>query len=341
MRVINARNVNDAYAAGCQLVRECGVPSSSRDGDVRVVPFPVVTEYVFPRERVLVDEHRKANPFFHLMEALWMLAGRRDARWLDQFVKGFSSRFAESDGNQHGAYGYRWRHHFDLDGGGHPGLPDQLDTVVRLLRTNPKDRRVVITMWDPVADLGSLVRDVPCNTHIYPRVRDIAAGGPSVLDITVCCRSNDIFMGAYGANAVHFSILQEYLAARIGVEVGTYYQFSNNFHAYQRDLDRFQQPSVFMARENHFYTQHRPMRLVDNPATFDDELIALLAGHSVDVHNHFLALVAMPMCMANFSRRHGDRDEALRILAGAPQDVDWIQAGRLFIERTMRDDREG
>jgi len=50
--------------------------------------------------------------------------------------------------------------------------------------------------------------------------------------MTVCNRSNDIIWGCYGANAVHFSMLQEYMAALVGVPVGEYRQFSNNFHAY-------------------------------------------------------------------------------------------------------------
>ena len=41
----------------------------------------------------------------------------------------------------------------------------------------------------------------------------------------------------YGANAVHFSFLQEYMAAGIGVPVGVYYQMSNNYHLYTDVLD--------------------------------------------------------------------------------------------------------
>ena len=44
--------------------------------------------------------------------------------------------------------------------------------------------------------------------------------------------------GAYGANAVHMSILLEYMAARIDCAVGTYYQFSNNLHAYVDTLEK-------------------------------------------------------------------------------------------------------
>ena len=38
--------------------------------------------------------------------------------------------------------------------------------------------------------------------------------------------------GAYGANVVHMSFLQEWMAAAVGLPVGDYYQFSNNFHLY-------------------------------------------------------------------------------------------------------------
>jgi hypothetical protein len=55
------------------------------------------------------------------------------------------------------------------------------------------------------------------------------------LDMTVTNRSNDMLWGAYGANAVHFSYLQEFVAAAIGVPVGTYYQVSNNLHVYTQN----------------------------------------------------------------------------------------------------------
>jgi hypothetical protein len=69
-----------------------------------------------------------------------------------------------------------------------------------------------------------------------------------VLDLTVCCRSNDAIWGAHGANAVHFSVLQEYLAARIGVGVGTMYQWSNNYHAYESELENLTRRAARIAK---------------------------------------------------------------------------------------------
>lgn len=229
MHIISARNVNEAFAKGMKLVLGHGSVQPSRDGPVVTAPMPTVTMYRQPNERVLFHPVRRANPFFHLYEAFWMLAGENNARLLDVFVKNFSGRFAEEGGIQHGAYGHRWRHWFDID---------QLDSVVDVLVKNRNSRQVVLQMWDPNADLGNhTLKDRPCNTAIYFRARE--RGGSWVLDMTVLCRSNDLVMGAYGANCVHMSVLQEYIAVQCDLQVGMYWQVSNDFHVYERDLGRF------------------------------------------------------------------------------------------------------
>src|SRR6202162_4336063 len=129
MKVIHARNVNDALPQGIDhLLTHC-VREESRAGPVLVAPTPVTTVYSHPQERVLFSPARDANCFFHLFESLFYLAGRNDAHWLDQFVHDFSSRFAEEDGTLHGSYGHRWRKAFDFD---------QLDAVVDILKNVPK-----------------------------------------------------------------------------------------------------------------------------------------------------------------------------------------------------------
>lgn len=215
MFLIGARNVNDALAQGLRYLNEHGVREESRNGEVLVSPCPVTTMYALPENRVLFSPIRDANPFFHLMESLWMLAGRSDVAWPVFFNKGFSN-YSDDGVVLNGAYGYRWRRHF-----GH----DQLFDIVKMLKDDPTSRRAVLQMWD-AQDLVTASRDLPCNTVIYFRVRE------GCLDMTVSNRSNDIYWGAYGANAVHMSILQEFMAAAIGVKMGFYYQVSNNYHCY-------------------------------------------------------------------------------------------------------------
>lgn len=340
MHVIKARGVNDAYAQGIEYLEDYGELQASRAGPVLVAPTPVATVYSNPQERVLFDSVRDANPFFHLFESLYLLAGWRDARWLDQFVENFSARFAEHDGNQHGSYGFRWRHHFDIEGGGSPNLPDQLDTIVRMLRSNPADRRAVLTMWDPAADLGVDRRDIPCNSHCYFRVRQGDAG--SVLDITVCCRSNDIIWGCYGANAVHFSILQEYLAGRVGVGVGTYTQVSNNYHAYTEVFNRI--------RAGTFFADYPKVSVIGNDwETWDDDLRKfmswtvirrldkLLPQNSEDnlFKNTWFQKTAMPMFVAHRLWSAGDYRAALSLAKSRIGALDWQLACVSWMQRRL------
>jgi len=384
MHVIQAKNVCAALPAGLAYLLSHGEREDSRAGPVLVAPGPVTTVYERPCERVLAAPVRDANPFFHLAEALWMLAGRDDAALLDRYVRDFGSRFAEPDGRVHGAYGRRWRHTLGYD---------QLDAVVELLRRDPGSRQAVLQMWDGRRDdlmlagdsdfnvpkrigeddLRGAWRDRPCNTHAYLRIRGeverhtsnllggdhrVFPAGP-VLDLTVCCRSNDVVWGAYGANAVHFSVLQEYLAARLGVGVGRYYQVSNNYHVYLRELEHLRARANQMGRAGDLLStlsddryrgnDHAPQRLVDDAGTFDLELGVLVNTLQVypdltEVHraaiqsvglywrNKFLMETAWPMLMAHQSYRDGERDAAV----GWMNDVsapDWRAAGTEWLQR--------
>jgi thymidylate synthase len=318
MRIIYARNVNDAWPQAIRYMDEVGEPEPSRVGPVRVAPHPVVTIYSKPMERVLFDPVRDANPIFHLHEALWMLAGSNDATWLDQFVSDFSSRYAEEGGTMHGAYGHRWREHFDFD---------QLDSVVRILQKEPTSRQAVIQMWDVQADLEIPgLKDRPCNTQIYLRIRNGA------LDLCTTVRSNDIVWGAYGANAVHFTILQEYLAARIGVFIGTFTQFSWNWHMYDNARHLVSPESAASVGEYPY-----PDHIVTNSDTFDQEVRDYIddpmSAH--EAKNTFLLDTAYYMLVANDLRKQKLWDSAIRT-AEAIKAPDWREATLMWLKRRKK-----
>src|SRR5258708_35739439 len=86
---LTTRNVNTAFI---QLIPRFlpgtaweGCPTrldQTRNGKCLVVDEPVLISYTHPKERVLFNPVRDANPFFHLYESLWMLAGRNDLKSL-------------------------------------------------------------------------------------------------------------------------------------------------------------------------------------------------------------------------------------------------------------------
>ncbi len=222
---IHTANVTTALAWGLDYMQQVEQNPrniiSPRGARTVESPEPVCTVYWKPCERVLRSPVRDANPFFHFFEGLWMLAGRNDVSFLAKLNKQISA-YSDDGAVFWGAYGHRWRKFFGYD---------QLDVLARQLRLEPDTRRAVLTMWTPNGDtvrgIGDAVaKDVPCNTQIYFKVRQ------GKLNMMVNNRSNDMLWGAYGANAVHMSMLQEYMAGKIGVEVGVYRQVSDSFHVY-------------------------------------------------------------------------------------------------------------
>lgn len=331
MFVIEGRNVGDIYARGREMLETQGRASASRAGEVLVMDYPVCSVYREPRERVLFTRSRDANPFFHLMESIWMLAGRRDGRWLDRYVRSFSKDFGEpGSGEIHGAYGHRWRSTWALD---------QLGLIVERLRADPLDRRVVLQMWDPATDLCDLdvtqPKDLPCNLCVLPRVRE------GTLDMTVVCRSNDAIWGAHGSNAVHFSILQEYLATAVGAQVGRMTQISNNYHAYRAALQKTEPPdnrSTDWWGWDNPYTlgQARPMDTVTSPDHFLEDCERFCEwvdnpDSPLKVENSWFVSTAAPMHRASQAWRTHSTDSGK--YAESVEASDWRLAAQSWLKR--------
>lgn len=330
MKTISVRNVNSALPAGIELLLREGQVEDSRNGPVYVYPAPVTTVYSHPTERVLCFKERDANPFFHLFESLWLLAGRNDVEWLAQFNQ--QMRNYSDDGETfHGAYGYRWRQAFEKD---------QLESIVRLLQKQPSSRRAVLQIWGCEWDLledESLCKDIPCNLMVLFNNR---AGA---LDITVYNRSNDLIWGLAGANAVQFSILQEYIAAKLGWPVGRYYQVSNNYHAYQDILSKYaglavHAPDPFRTIPRCWYERGevKPFRLVQNPAQWDKELYMFIDNPTQSFQELFFEQVAKPLYLSHLKWRNRQNDKRYieaKDYGAQCQAADWRRAAWEWLNR--------
>jgi thymidylate synthase len=350
LKVLEVRNVQEALYKGMATLASDGVRNESRAGDVLVAKTPVTTLYEKPTERVLFWADRDANPFFHFMEGLWMLAGRNDVGWISQFSANIS-QFSDDGETFHGAYGYRWINHFVTDIGPDEDSPEyvpfnQLQQIAEMLKKNPKERRCVLQMWDAESDLGRVGKDVPCNTQIYFKI-----GTDGRLNMTVLNRSNDIIWGAYGANAVHMSMLQEFMAGWIGVPVGRYWQVSNDWHAYVNVFDKhksliergefgkFEIDPYQYGRKNQPVVQPFPM--VNGPieAWIGDLLMFMESGPIPGFQDRFFRKVVSPMWNAWFSYKDRDNKnrftDALRHLESC-EASDWKLAATEWLERRKR-----
>lgn len=320
MYQISARNVNDAFFQGMELIRAVGQNGTSRNGPVICVPEPVATTYALPNERVLFHPERDANPFFHFMEGLWMLDGRSDSAFVSQFNSRMNE-YANGDGKFDGAYGDRWRYHFGYD---------QLITVADMLKSCPDTRRAVLTMWNGFCDLGRDSLDLPCNTHAYFLRQGDA------LNMTVCCRSNDAVWGAYGANAVHMSMLLEVMAAMVGCKVGNYVQFSNNLHIYPEVKNHRKLMGMDPCRDP-YKDGLIKFKLVQDATTWFDDLRQFMERPVLfrSNKNPLFHCVARPMYLAWESYKAGDLGLAL-YWCDDIEDQAWSLACRQWIERRMK-----
>lgn len=326
---ISAKNINEAYYIGLmhftKPYQEDTLIQSVVRGKTRLeYPTPVATTYWNPTERVLFDPVRDCNPFFHFMESLWILAGRNDVKWLEQWLP--KIREYSDDGIKfHGAYGHR--------------LFPQFNAVVNRLQRDPENTRSVLQIYDWSRDAYYDGKDMPCNDLIFLTMR----GGK--LHMTVCNRSNDLVWGAYGANVVQFSMIQEYLCARIGAGVtpGPYVQFSHNTHVYP---DEPKTQAVMLDDTMTWadpYTDSvlggeytiKPFPLVREINAWRRELGSFIGNGTTRTYSEpFFEHVAKPMMMAHLYYRERDLDRAYAVCEQIAA-TDWKTACQQWIDRRI------
>ena len=332
----------------------------SRAGDVIQVNEPVMVTYDQPTKRVLLNSARDANPFFHLYEALWMLTGRDDVEPLKYYNSNIADIASDNGETFNGAYGYRWRNAIVDESAKFYKVVDQIELLVRHLKENPFSRRAVLQMWNVEDDLLKIddSKDVCCNTCVYFSISpaseqvciaDRIQGGIGdgafnhVLDMTVSNRSNDLIWGMLGANVVHFSILQEYMAAKIKVGVGKYHHFTNNLHVYKNNW----KPEEWLkAQKPEREESYNPHFLVSDIKTFDEELPKVVAGNykalSVDqMHatriwkEPFFNGVAQPMFNAYHCYKRKEFTSSLSF-ASTVKDEAWREVSLTWLEKRIK-----
>lgn len=345
---IQARNVNHALPQGARLfnspasVRRSAPRANIGGHETLEMTSAVITEYTHPLERVLFDPKRDANPFFHFFESLWILAGRDDVKWLEFFLPGIA-KVSDDTITFHGAYGARMRDTCIYSDGGFEKSTDQLAMVVEELKRNPDSRRAVVGVWQPMLDAGYTGLDMPCNCTLHFQLRK------NKLNLTVFNRSNDMIWGAYGANAVQFSFVLEYVSGMLGVKVGSYYQISNNFHVYLGDAwDKVKDLNPATVDDPYLGADGRYVKaylLISSPVTFDHELglfmtqstVAIDGGFEIPVadvayENTFFSDVAIPLFNARMAFKQKKYGRAL-IITETCKASDWGLAAQLWLLR--------
>jgi thymidylate synthase len=342
LHTLKVDDVNEALERTITYLLREGIEEQSRNGPVLVAPEPVSVEFRRPWRRVLFSATRDANPWFHFFEALWMLAGDNDIEF-PCFFNSTYGQYSDDGKTMWDAYGHRWRYFFGWD---------QVEAIVAELKAHPESRRCVLTMWsaalsdDSAFDPDFLVaknggKAVPCNTHAYVTLRE------GVLNLMVCNRSNDLLFGMLGANVVHMSFLQEYLAMRLGASVGAYHQVTNNMHVYTEKFSRSKLEQIAYECDT---SKGLPAAGPGLVFGFDQDLRTFMswaravmcstaqeptALNVPSMRTMFMADVAVPMFLAWVYRKWQDAYSMNVCLEGVTAQ-DWRRACQEWIERRSK-----
>ena len=213
MKIISG--MSTGYQEVLHDVSSFGSPHSPREEPTRELS-PYTVCILNPMDRVCAS--RNNNFAFGYAEFLSMVyPDGFGAPSFDMLVHYCSSlkKFLNTDDPNHGIYGLR--------------IVNQVEQIISLLEKDNLTRRAVITINYSKNDLNCEM-DIPCTLSLQFMFRGEG------LDCHVYMRSNDVWLG-FPNDVFSFTLVQEYIALRMGWKVGQYYHTASSMHVYEEDLD--------------------------------------------------------------------------------------------------------
>ena len=145
-------------------------------------------------------------------------------------------RFAADYGDLGPVYGAQWRRWAAPDG----SRIDQLAEALRLIRTSPDSRRIVVSAWNPADIQAMAIAGLPpCHLLFQFLVRD------GRLDCLLYQRSCDVFLGV-PFNIASYALLTHLVASVCGLQPGDFVWTGGDVHLYLNHAD---QARVQLSRE--------------------------------------------------------------------------------------------
>ena len=200
-------------------------------------------------------------------ELLWFLRGDTNIRYLKENGVSIWDEWADENGELGPVYGKQWRSWPAPDG----GSIDQIANLLKLLRTNPHSRRLIVSAWNPAEVDDMALPPCHCLFQFY-----VAEGR---LSCQLYQRSADIFLGV-PFNIASYALLTMMVAQVAGLRPGEFIHTLGDAHLYSNHFDQ--------ARLQLTRTPHALPVMRINPAVTD--LFAFrfedfeLVGYQADAH---------------------------------------------------------
>lgn len=236
--------INSLLVGVSKAILEYGVTRNVRGYECVELPEPVMIKIKNPTARWINIGERKWNTFLPYAESLWLASGRNDLKFIEFYLSKLKE-FSDDEKYIRGGYGPRMRffngnsqdYQIALDSTEpifENIITDQFVYIEECFKNDLYNRQAVLTLSDPPKDCLNFdkslkkTKDLPCT-----RLLQFMCTPDKKLNLTVYMRSNDLIWGASGVNIFNYTFLQEYFAAILGLEVGSYYHIANNLHYYK------------------------------------------------------------------------------------------------------------
>lgn len=237
------QGINSFLTGASRLLVSEGRRRETRGQVCYELPEPFMFKITDPTARIVKIPEREWFRTLPYAESLWIASGRNDLSYITHYLKRMSD-FSDDGAYMRGGYGPRYRdynssiedYHIETINVRHKGSVDQLRYVIECFKQDIETRRAVISFGDPMKDdfdkNGNLKQslDIPCTRELH----FMKQPDSNNLDLIVKMRSNDLIWGASAVNVFNYTYMQEYVAAILGLEIGSYYHLADNFHYYER-----------------------------------------------------------------------------------------------------------
>ncbi|MDV9173450.1 thymidylate synthase [Streptomyces sp. W16] len=217
-------SVEGAYLALLRLTTEQPEHRIDARGNAAREVIGVSFRLADPRQRLPYLAERRANPVFQFAEALWYLAGRRDLEMIGYYSS--SMRACSADGIRLGGSAYGHTLFSPIRGG-----RSQFDQVVELLLNETDSKRGYLPVF-AARELANLDNpDVACLAGLHLLLRN------GQLHMVCSMRANDLDCGLL-SDVFSFTMIHEYAAVQLGLELGTYTHTIGSAHVNDSDAER-------------------------------------------------------------------------------------------------------
>ena len=206
-----------------QHVVENGVEKNDRTGTGTISVFGYQMRFDLHEGFPLLTT-KKVHLRSIIHELLWFLKGGTNVKYLNDNKVTIWDEWADENGNLGPVYGHQWRSWDTKD-----GSIDQIDEIIKTIKTNPDSRRMIVSAWN-VGQLPEM-KLPPCHLLFQFYV----ANGK--LSCQLYQRSADIFLGV-PFNIASYALLTMMIAQVTGLKPGEFIHTLGDAHIYMNHLDQ-------------------------------------------------------------------------------------------------------